>query len=75
MVINYMYHMFVITIGIVADLALNRYMKLKRNRGVEVKLVPWKTPSHNQGPFKPNDNDIRIFSNNVDMRNILCKKY
>ena len=48
MMINYGYHIFMILVGVWADLALNRYMKLKRNRGVEVKLVAWKVPSSNQ---------------------------
>ena len=48
MMINFGYHILMILVGVWADLALNRYMKLKRNRGVEVKLVPWKVPSSNQ---------------------------
>ena len=48
MMINYGYHIFMILVGVWADLALNRYMKSKRNRGVEVKLVAWKVPSSNQ---------------------------
>ena len=48
MMINYGYHIFMILAGVWADLALNRYMKIKRNRGVEVKLVAWKVPSSNQ---------------------------
>ena len=48
MMINFGYHIFMILLGVWADLALNRYMKLKRNRGVEVKLVAWKVPSSNQ---------------------------
>ena len=48
MLINYSYHIFMILVGVWADLALNRYMKLKQNRGIEVKLVAWKVPSTNQ---------------------------
>ena len=48
MMINFGYHIFMILLGVWADLALNRYMKLKRNRGIEVKLVAWKVPSSNQ---------------------------
>jgi len=48
MMINYGYHIFMILVGVWADLALNRYMKSKRNRGVIVKLVAWNLPSSNQ---------------------------
>jgi hypothetical protein len=52
MVINYGYHLFMILVGVWADLALYRYMKLKQNRGVEVKLVAWKVSSSNQTCFQ-----------------------
>ena len=45
MVIIYSYHFTMILIGISADLALNRFMTVKRNRGREARLVAWKTSS------------------------------
>jgi hypothetical protein len=44
MVINNVYHIILIFIGISGDLLLNKFMKEKRNRGGEVRLVAWKVP-------------------------------
>ena len=44
MVINNVYHIILIFIGILGDLLLNKFMKEKRNRGGEVRLVAWKVP-------------------------------
>ena len=42
MVINHIYHIIMISIGISADIALNQYMQKKRNRGGQVRLVAWR---------------------------------
>ena len=57
MVINHIYHIIMISIGISADIALHQYMWKKRNRGRnEVQLVAWRVspPSNQDDNYKTN---------------------
>ena len=44
MVINNVYHLLLIFSGILGDLMLYKFVKEKRNRRGEVRLVSWKVP-------------------------------